>query len=215
MPRKALFTKEHITEKAISLVRNEGIEALTARELGKILGSSSRPIFTVFRNMDEVEAEVHTAARKMFSDYVSDVTDYHPAFKELGLRTIRFAREEKHLFHYLFLSKEADPETLHSLAKECLGEICMEFGITKRQSEKLFRQMWTFTCGLALMSTKDIDNCSDKIVGEMLSFQFMATLDLIKSGKRIANITPHIRKKGESDTNRRKHRKTLIGKPKH
>lgn len=215
MPRKALFTKEHITEKALEIVRKRGIDALTARELGKALESSPRPVFTVFRNMEEVLDSVYGNALDLFTDYVSDVTDYHLAFKELGIKTVRFAREEKHLFHYLFLIKDAENEVLYPKAKECLNDTCREFGITKRQSERLFRQMWTFTCGLALISTKDMDNCSDKIVGEMLSFQFMATLDLIKSGKRIANITPHIRKKGESDTNRRKHGKTLIGNPKH
>lgn len=211
MPRKALFTKEYITEKALNLVRNEGIEALTARELGKILGSSSRPIFTVFRNMDEVETEVHTAARKMFSDYVSDVTDYHPAFKEFGLRTIRFAREEKHLFHFLFLSKDAENEVLYPKAKECLNDTCREFGITKRQSERLFRQMWTFTCGLALISTKDADIYPDKLVSEMLSFQFASTLNRIMSGKKTENITPRIRKKGRttiSVVKKGKHAKT-------
>ena len=54
MPRKALFTKEEIVEKALDLVRRKGLDALTARELGAALGSSSRPIFTLYNNMEEV-----------------------------------------------------------------------------------------------------------------------------------------------------------------
>ncbi len=212
MPRKALFTREHITQKALDIVRERGIDALTARELGKVLESSPRPVFTVFRNMEEVLDSVYGNALDLFADYVSDVTDYHPAFKELGIRTVRFAREEKHLFHYLFLTKDAETEVLYPKAKECLNDTCREFGITKRQSERLFRQMWIFTCGLALISTKDADIYPDKLVSEMLSFQFASTLNHIMSGKKTENITPRIRKKDKdtiSVVKKGKHAKTL------
>lgn len=211
MPRKALFTREHITQKALEIVRKRGIDALTARKLGKALESSPRPVFTIFRNMEEVLDSVYGNALDLFTDYVSDVTDYHPAFKELGIKTVRFAREEKHLFHYLFLIKDAENEVLYPKAKECLNDTCREFGITKRQSERLFRQMWTFTCGLALISTKDADIYPDKLVSEMLSFQFASTLNRIMSGKKTENITPRIRKKGRttiSVVKKGKHAKT-------
>ena len=48
MPPKPKFTKEEIVAAALELVSANGIEALTARELSAYLGSSARPIFTVF-----------------------------------------------------------------------------------------------------------------------------------------------------------------------
>lgn len=36
---------------ALDIVKKDGVSALTARELGKRLGSSSCPVFTVFKNM--------------------------------------------------------------------------------------------------------------------------------------------------------------------
>ena len=48
MPPKPKFTREEVVDKAIELIKDKGIEALTARELGAKLGSSARPIFTVF-----------------------------------------------------------------------------------------------------------------------------------------------------------------------
>lgn len=48
MPPRAKFTKEHIAKVAFDLVRADGMEALTARNLGKHLGSSYCPIFTLF-----------------------------------------------------------------------------------------------------------------------------------------------------------------------
>ena len=48
MPPKAKFTKAEIIEAALNIVRADGYEALTSRALGTYLGSSARPIFTVF-----------------------------------------------------------------------------------------------------------------------------------------------------------------------
>ena len=57
MPPKAKFTKAEIIEAALNIVRADGYEALTSRALGTYLGSSARPIFTVFKNMEEVQQD--------------------------------------------------------------------------------------------------------------------------------------------------------------
>ena len=48
MPPKPKFTREEIVQTALDIVSRKGVEALTAKELGDALGSSARPIFTVF-----------------------------------------------------------------------------------------------------------------------------------------------------------------------
>lgn len=62
MPPKPKFTREEITAAALRVVSRNGITALTAQALGQELGSSSRPIFTVFQNMEEVRQEARAAA---------------------------------------------------------------------------------------------------------------------------------------------------------
>lgn len=62
MPPKPKFTKEEVVEAALRLISEKGTDALTARELGERLGSSARPIFTTFRNMEELMGEVRKAA---------------------------------------------------------------------------------------------------------------------------------------------------------
>ena len=66
MPPKAKFTRDEIIEKALDIVHTEGIDRLTSRELGAQLGSSARPIFTVFESMDEVKLEVIRHARELY-----------------------------------------------------------------------------------------------------------------------------------------------------
>ena len=62
MPPKPKFSREEIVQAALKIVSEKGVEALTAKELGQALGSSARPIFTVFKNMKEVQDQVRAAA---------------------------------------------------------------------------------------------------------------------------------------------------------
>ena len=198
MPRKALFKKEEIVSKALNLVRQKGQNALTARELGAALGSLSRPIFTVFKNMDEVNAEVKRAAQQLFADYVADVSNYVPAFKEFGLRLIRFAQEENHLFRFLFLQKDSISEGIHFVTRELLSDLESSYGLSEEQTAMLFRQMWIFTCGMAVLSANEPQNYTLSQVSEMLTCQFVSTLSFIQSGRPIPNIEPHLRGEGEN-----------------
>ena len=70
MPPKAKFSREEILEMALCIASESGIDAVTARELGNRLGSSARPIFTVFENMDEVKAMVIDCAKELYGKYV-------------------------------------------------------------------------------------------------------------------------------------------------
>ena len=73
MPPKAKFTQKEIIKKAWDLVREQGIEGLSARELGKVLGSSPRPIFTVFEGMDEVKDAIKSQAITTYDKYIQAI----------------------------------------------------------------------------------------------------------------------------------------------
>ena len=88
MPPKPKFTREEIVNGALELVSEKGIEYLTTRNLGEWLGSSARPIFTVFKSMDEVVALVHEAAMERFNSYIREIVEFTPAFKEAGIRMV-------------------------------------------------------------------------------------------------------------------------------
>ena len=72
MTPKAKFTKEEISAAALNIVKNSGADALTARSLGNKLGSSARPVFTVFSGMEEVQAEVVSAAKAVYKNMGTD-----------------------------------------------------------------------------------------------------------------------------------------------
>jgi len=67
MAPKFKFTKEEVLTVTIDFIRENGIEALTARELAKKLESSTKVIFSLFSNMKNLEDEAKIAVENIFS----------------------------------------------------------------------------------------------------------------------------------------------------
>ena len=100
MPRKPTTTKEAMTEGAFQLIREQGHEALTARNLASFLGCSTQPIMYQFPNLDILKDLVYQKADAFHSAYILAGGD----LTEMGLRYVRFAKEEPLLFKFLFQS---------------------------------------------------------------------------------------------------------------
>ena len=100
MPPKAKFTRKEIIEAALNLAAEKGMRSLTARELGAALGSSTRPIFTAFKNMEEVLLEVRKAALERFEVYARRAMNFTPVYKELGVQMVLFAVEQPKLYRF-------------------------------------------------------------------------------------------------------------------
>ena len=197
MPRSAFFSKETIAAAGLEIVRKQGIEALTARALSKQLGCSLSPIFTVFEDMDEIKIAVRQSASNLFSDYVKDVVDYQPAFKEYGLRLIRFAKREQNIFQLFLERGNSLLENAPLMALKCLDEIEESYQLTDDQIKILYRQLWAFTCGIAVLATQSPDDYPEELISEMISTQYISTLSFLKSGRGVVNVVPHLKVEGE------------------
>ena len=90
MPPKSKYTREEILDVAYQMAKEQGLESVVARELGKRLGTSSSPIFTAFKNMEELQDEICKRAMKEFESYVHDAVNYQPPFKWVGTKTVSY-----------------------------------------------------------------------------------------------------------------------------
>ena len=189
MPPKAKYTREEIINKAFEMARKKGIDAVVARELGKELGTSSSPIFTAFRNMEELQKEVRKVALQEFETYVHDAVNYTPAFKYVGMKMIEFAMKEPKLFQLLYM-REHDGSQTYAMLMDELGDtvnVCIEimkkdYGLNQQETELLFRQVWLHTFGICVLVAGKVCRISPEEISEMLSVEFQGTLMLIKSG---------------------------------
>ena len=131
MPPKCRFTREQIIQVALELTAEKGIGALTARSLAQRLGSSAKPIFGLFTNMEEVQQEVLKAADQRYQAYLQEdmSAGQYPPYKASGMAYIRFAREQRELFKLLFMRDRTNEEkaageeleALLSLIRQSMG----------------------------------------------------------------------------------------------
>ena len=196
MPPKPKFTKEEIVTAALDLVSERGIEALTARELGVRLGSSARPIFTVFNSMEEVQAEVRAAALKRFESYAEKAMHYTPVFKQVGMQMILFAIEEPKLYQLVYMSENAGAtdfegitQRLGDVAQLCVDVIQRDYSLSEKDAKALFEHVWIYTFGIGALCATGMCRFSQDEIIQMLGQDFMAMLFYAKSG-RMSMPTP-------------------------
>lgn len=198
MPRNALLTKEAVTAAGLAIVRREGQNALTARALSRELGCSLSPIFTVFKDMDEIQVSVKKAAEDYFADFMKDVNEFEPAFKEFGLRLVRFAKQDGNLFDMLFLSRGGRSDIAGQIAQRSLMDIQQNYDLTDSQASMIFKQMWPVATGIASLCVHRPMAFSEEETGQILSNHFSGMMWLIKSGQQVINIVPKRRSQDES-----------------
>ena len=164
MPPKAKFTREEIIEEAFRIARSEGFDKITARELGKRLGSSARPIFTVFESMDEVKAEVIAHAKELYRQYIAEGLQKTTAFKGVGVAYITFAIEEPKLFELLFMNagstmsrgkEQTDVNAILPVIdasyEDILRSVQEPYGLSRESADRIYQHLWTYTHGIATM----------------------------------------------------------------
>ncbi len=190
MPPKAKYTREEIIDIAVDLAAERGINALTARELGAALGTSSRPIFTAFRNMDEVLMEVRKAALARFEVYARKAMKFTPVYKELGVQMIAFATEQPKLYRLLFMTEKPEAENfgdvfanLGDMATLSVEVIQRDYELSYENAKLLFKHNWIHTYAIGALIATGVCKFNQSEIQDMLSREFVAMLMLIKSGR--------------------------------
>ncbi len=189
MPPKCKFDRETIVKTALDMVRKDGIDAITARALGERLESSSKPIFSVFNNMEEVQQEVIKAAKDVYNQYVKLGLMQDIAFKGVGVQYIRFAQNEPKLFQLLFMTEQTEKNDVFGILpliddnySEILLFIQSAYSLEKGLAKKLYKHLWIYTHGIASLIATNVCNFSEGEINDMLTEVFVSLLRKVKEG---------------------------------
>lgn len=189
MPPKCKFTREEIIQAALDIARNEGIDFVTARALGTKLGSSSKPIFSVFENMEAVQDEVIKAAKALYAEYVRVGLEQVPAFKGVGTQYILFAIKEPKLFQLLFMSEQPQKPSVSGVLpiidesyEQILLSVQNGYDLDKENSERLYRHLWIYTHGIAVLCATNMCSFTAEEISGMMTEVCRSLLNTIKGG---------------------------------
>ena len=182
MAPKNKFTKEEMVNAALRVVREHGIDGLTAKVLADELGTSTQPVFTAFGSMDGVRQAVHAAALESFDRYANAGLQEEVPFFGVGMQYIRFAREEPALYRLLFLSEDSHTamdamQRLQALVRPILRHI---YRLTDAEADVYFRDLWLVVHGLATLIVTGDCPYSDREIGQLLTGVSLSVCKAIK-----------------------------------
>lgn len=188
MPPKAKFTRREVIEAALELVRKDGPDALTARGLAAKLGSSARPIFTLFQSMDEVAAEVKSLAMQVYEEYVDRGLASELPFKGVGTQYILFAMKEPKLFQLLFMAENSDKPNIENVLtyiednySKILMSVKTSYNLDDENALRLYRHLWIYTHGIATLCATSTCSFTAEQISEMMTDIFTGLLKKIKT----------------------------------
>lgn len=189
MPPKAKFTRNEIVQAALQIVREDGLEAVTTRELGKRLGSSASPIFTVFENIEAVNREIIKAAKAIYKGYIAEGLKEDLAFRGVGTAYIKFAIVEPKLFQLLFMKEQPESTDIeHTLMlidesyEDILNSVKEPYGLQEEEAKRLYQHLWIYTHGIATLCATKVYLFTGEEIQTMITEIFKSLLEKIKGG---------------------------------
>lgn len=155
MPPKTKITREMIVDAAFALARTGGVENINARSVSRRLNCSTQPVLYCFGSMDEVKRAAYAKADAFHTEYLMRAcASRDNVLLSIGLRYIRFAREEPQLFRFLFQSGyAAEHSVLEMVEAEALLPVLSAMqgamGLTLPQTRHVFLTIALFAHGYA------------------------------------------------------------------
>lgn len=182
MPTKIRISKDMILDAAFEIVRKDGMEKLSNRELANKLKCSIRPIYYQFENVEEMQKELYIKIEKYFYKFLLDnMEEGVPLYKQVGMHYIKFAQKEKKLFQILFMNDTGlTPDAFVRKDGEDYREIEKLIRISTKLNDEDIKdfhtKMWIFCHGIATLVANNTIKLIDNQIQDLLSYEFQALM---------------------------------------
>lgn len=186
MPRIKNIGKEKIVETALIIVQTEGMDSLNARKIAKMLNCSTQPIYSEFKSMDDLKNTLKIVAENKYRDCVQNYVDNkkYSAYLNVGMGYLKFAKEHKGLFNYLYMQpKNSESLLFDDINANQIESILMEvYHFSKKQASEFHLEMAIYTFGLACALNLNLVQINEDEIADRLKKQFSALMALYQEG---------------------------------
>lgn len=163
MPVNCGMTKEAIIKKAVVMVNKNGWDSINARDLAKALKISTKPLYRIYSNMDEIKADMYKEIYRQYDEFITSRVDNKKALVTLCVAYVEFAKTYKNLFISLFLSNNLKWNSIDDVLNEkwnqgAIINLVNKQGYSFEEAKELFMHVWLYANGLAtLIATNEIE----------------------------------------------------------
>lgn len=154
LARKIVFNENVILEKTRDFIQEKGIDSLNARDLCKYIGCSTQPLFKNFGSMEGLKVKLKIYLHNYYDDFIYRIVNKKDYLYTISYAYSLFALKMPNIFKALFMSDLAGTRTIKEVLQsswnlETIESIPKQYGLTKKQAEKLYRDIRFYTHGLA------------------------------------------------------------------
>jgi len=161
MPPKTRFTREDVVEAAFRVVRKHGWAGLSARSIAKELNSSTQPIYSHLKSIEDLKEEIVKKIYELLFSY-GTTKKTRDSWVDVGVGYVLFAKEEKQLFRCLGDEKllpvvKKYAEKSFESVTETLSNYPPFQGLSEEEINKVRKLGFIFEFGLAVLISRSPD----------------------------------------------------------
>ncbi|MCC5910765.1 MAG: TetR/AcrR family transcriptional regulator [Clostridiaceae bacterium] len=174
MPPKKIYTREQIIDIAFEIARVVGTKNITIRKVADKLGSSIAPIYVNFKDVDELIQEVVKKTFEVSKEILDAQCSGNP-FQDIGLASLRFAKEYPVLFRDIVINqnhyiKNSVEDLDYILIEEMKKDTELQ-GFSEDELKNILLKMRVFQTGLSVMVSNGLlsDDFDDEDAVQLLN----------------------------------------------
>ena len=170
MPKVSTITKEMIFNSAFEIVRLEGFNMLSARNIAQKIGCSTQPIYWVYDNMEMLRDDIVQKAVHYLNNLIVNYHQTGDTFADIGLGYIYIAHKESFLFKAIYTDNIMNVKWTE-LRPNMMAVNALRKTENVDNLEEVAVKGWIFAHGIAsLVATGMMVYDKDKIEKLLLSF---------------------------------------------
>ncbi|MFD2693644.1 TetR/AcrR family transcriptional regulator [Sporolactobacillus shoreicorticis] len=184
-----IINKKDILSAAVKLVRTGGMESLNARSLARSLNCSTKPLFRIYQNMNDLKEDVIEELNNYYNSYMEGRMSQQNRLLTQSIAYIEFARQEKHIFNTLFMDKTCAGKSIDDILRAEWNQPSIlnaknVTGLNMEQTRCLFRDVWLYSHGIATQIVANaVDLPYEKVV-ELMNNAFQRFSLVIEGEKQ-------------------------------
>ena len=166
MAGKSIINQEQLLASALTMVEKYGIESINARSLAKEANISTKPIYRLYKSLDDLKTDVNDIIKKEYDEFIMKRVDTKNALITVCVAYIEFAQMHKNYFRSMFLSNNLKWKDVNDVLNEKWNQstiinLVNKHGLSFEEAKSLFMNVWLYANGMAtLIASNDltIDN---------------------------------------------------------
>lgn len=176
-PRQVRFPRERVLERAMELVRLQGLENLSARGVADFLGASVAPVYNTFHSMESLTRAVLEAIAGLLHEYTRREFTNMP-FLNIGVGMVVFARDEPALYRAFFHVRHEHADLIDDFLEGILTEMQRDPWLNRLGEDslrRLLRNIRYYTQGLAtaMIAGWIDDTATESVIRELRNMGHM------------------------------------------